>query len=298
VQRLGPLARPGLRTVEEAAGPTAVTARRLLSVVPSTPQHALRIEVLGRLRLVRDGVEVDEAHLRRVRVRQLLGYLVVHRQASRQQLTGQLWPDLGEADAARNLRVTLNYVQRVLEPARDERDAPFFLRAKGNQLELVDDPSLQVDLRAFERDLDEAARAEVQGAPSLALAAYLRAGDRYGGDLLAGTEADGWLELERDRVRRRCLRAVLRAGQLLLAAGQPERAEDVALRALSVDDSSEEAHRVMVAALLGQGDRAAAQRALDRLFDTLAELDLAASPASFDLAEQLRGRAGAHRAWP
>ncbi len=301
VQRLGPLARPRLRGVEESAGPLATTARRLLSVVPSSPQHDLRIEVLGPLRLVRDGAEVDDPHLRRLRVRQLLGYLVVHRQASRHQLTAQLWPDLEEADAARNLRVTLNYVQRVLEPSRDERDAPFFLRAKGNQLELVEDEALEVDLRAFERDLDEAARAEAQGTPSLALAAYLRAGERYGGDLLAGTEAEGWLELERDRVRRRCLRAVLRAGQLLLAAGQGDRAEDIALRALSVDDASEEAHRIMVAALIQQGDRAAAQRALDRLFDTLDELDLVASPAVFELAEQLRtgaGVTGTHPVWP
>ena len=291
VQRLGPLARPALRAIEDARGPMSTTARQLLSVVPSTPQHALRIDVLGPLTVFRDGVEVDDTNSRRTRVRQLLGYLVVHHQASRHQLTAELWPDLDEADAARNLRVTLNYLQRLLEPTRDERDAPFFLRAKASLLELVEDPSLEADLRVFERELDEADLAERQGAPSLALAAYLRAAERYHGDLLADQAADGWLERERVRLRRRYLRAVLRAGHLLLASGEAGRAEDLALRALAAESWSEEAYRILVAALIGQGQRAAAQHSLDQMFEMLADLGVPASADAFELARQLRNGA-------
>lgn len=289
VRRLGPTARPTLRQIDDEAGPLAPSARLLRAIVPSTPLQAVRVEVLGPLRLFRDGEEVDDANARRMRVQQLLGYLVVNGQASRHELTSTLWPDKAEAVAASNLRVTLNYVQHLLEPARDERDAPFFLRAKGSLLHLVVDPALQLDLREFEADLDHADRAEQQGAPSVALSAYLRAIECYAGDLLADLPAEGWLELERDRIRRRFLRAVLRAGQLTQASGDHDRAEDLALRALACEPWSEEAYRMLASAQLAADDRAAAQRTLDRMFAMLDEADLPASQAAFDLAGQLRG---------
>ncbi len=294
VRSLGPAARGALYRIEESGSPLSRTARRLLNVVPPAPRHALRLEVLGGLRLVRDGVEVDDANLRRARVRQLLGYLVLRGQASRQQLTAHLWPDLDESDAARNLRVTLNYVQRALEPNRDERDAPFFLRAKASRLELVEDPALEVDLRTFENDLDEALRAEAQGAPSLALAAYLRATDHYGGDLLAGTEADSWLELERDRLRRRYLRAVLRAGQSAAGLGRsPPAPRTSPCRALIVGRAlSEEAYPVLIAALVGQGERACRPaRPGPAVRHARPTLDVPAPRPRLELARQLRNGA-------
>lgn len=290
VQHLGPGARPALRALEDTGGPLAKEARLLLSLVPSTPRHSLEICVLGPLTVVRDGVEVDDTNSRRGRVRQLLGYLVDRRIATRHELTAALWPDLEESDGARNLRVTLNYLQKLLEPDRDERDAPFFLRARGTRLELADDPALRVDLHDFLDALDEAGRAEASGSPSLALAAYDRAIETHGGELLADQPAEGWLEHARDRMRRLHLRAVLRAGQLRLAAGEPGRADDLAGRALAIEPWSEEAYRIRVGALLARGDAAGAQRELDRVFDLLDELGVAASPATFELARVVQGR--------
>jgi DNA-binding SARP family transcriptional activator len=290
VLELGSQARPTLRRLEESGTRTiARTARSLLARVPPVPQHRLELCVLGPLMVFRDGHEVDNPDVHRERVRQLLGQLVMNRRVARSTAASALWPDFDATVAARNLRVTLNYLQRVLEPDRDERDAPFFLRTKGTTLELTDDPTLDVDAWAFERHLDEAARAEQQGAPSVALEAYLNATDRYRGELLVDLPQDEWLVQERDRLRRRFVLAALRAGHLLLATGDHDGAEQLAARSLIAEPWSEPAYQLLVSVALARGDRAAAYRALDRCFAMLEELGAAVAPETLELAEQLRG---------
>jgi LuxR family transcriptional regulator, maltose regulon positive regulatory protein len=289
VQTLGSAARPTLHILENTTPkPVAEMARRMLARIPALPRHTLGIGVLGPLIVLRDGDEVDDANLRRERVRQLLGLLAVHRRISRASAATTLWPDLDEAVAARNLRVTLNYLQRVLEPDRDERDAPFFLRAKGTMLELTEDPVLEVDMWAFERDLDEAERAIRQGAPSLALTAQLRAVKRYRGHLLSDLPPDEWSAQERDRLRRRYVATTLTAGNLLLARGDHDQPEDLATRALAAEPWSEKAYQLLTATLLARGDRAGARRALDQCFEMLDDLGVEASPQTLQLVQQLR----------
>jgi LuxR family transcriptional regulator, maltose regulon positive regulatory protein len=289
VQTLGSSARSTLRTLEATAHkPVAEMARRMLARIPALPRHTLRVWVLGPLLVLRDGDEVDDPNLRRERVRQLLGLLVVYRRTSRNVAAAALWPDLEEADAARNLRVTLNYLQRVLEPDRDERDAPFFLRAKGTMLELTNDAALEVDMWEFERDLQEAERAIRHGAPSVALTAQLRAVRRYRGDLLSDLPQDEWSSQERERLRRRYVATALSAGNLLLARGDHHQPEELATRALAAEPWSEEAYQLLAATLLARGDRAAARRALDHCFDMLAELGVEAEPRTLNLIQQVR----------
>jgi LuxR family transcriptional regulator, maltose regulon positive regulatory protein len=289
VQRLGPPARATLRALEDTAEkPAAEMARRMLARIPALPRHTLAIGVLGPLVVLRDGQEVNDANLRRERVRQLLGLLVVHRQTSRNAAAMALWPDLEEADAARNLRVTLNYLQRVLEPDRDERDAPFFLRVKGTMLELTSEAALEVDMWQFERDLQEAERAIRQGAPSVALSAQRRAVKRYRGDLLLDLPQDEWSSHERERLRRRYVTAALNAGNLLLARGDHDEPEDLATRALAAEPWSEEAYQLLAATLLARGDRSGARRALDHCLKMLGELGVEPSHETQALLQQLR----------
>ena len=289
VLALGPAARPTLRVVEgHPDAELARSARRLLALVPARPTDVLQVNVLGPLAVLRNGVEVDDPHLRRERVRQLLGFLTVHRSATRHAAATALWGELEDPVAARNLRVTLNYLQQVLEPDRDDRDPPFFLRARGSQLELATDAALGVDLWRFHRLLADAEQAERQGTPSLALQANLDAVALCRGDLLADLPADEWSTADRDRVRRQVAAAAVRAGQLLLARGDRERPEDLALRALTSEPWSEAAYQLLVAVHLARGDRTAAWRALDRCFDMLSDLGVAASAQTVALAEQVR----------
>jgi DNA-binding SARP family transcriptional activator len=287
---LGHPARATLRAQSRSAvAPIAAAARTLLREIPAEPGYRLQLRVLGPLELRRDGEVVAAPELRRERVRQLLGYLLVHGRATRGAITAALWPDLDESGASRNLRVTLAYLQNVLEPDRSELDPPYFLRSSGTALYLVGGDALEVDAREFDRHVEEALGLERQGAPSAALAAYLRATDLWCGDYLVDVPDDDSLQLERDRVRTRFVTSAVRAGHLLLARGDSAGARTLAERALRADGWSESAYQLLIAVHLATGDLVNAHRSLRRCHRMLRELGVPAHQRTVTLGRQLQG---------
>jgi LuxR family transcriptional regulator, maltose regulon positive regulatory protein len=206
----------------------------------------------------------------RERVRSLLCWLVARRRVTRSATEVALWPDFDGPTGGGNLRTTLGYLQRVLEPDRAAGDAPFHVRADGDALLLADE-AVTVDAWEFERLLDEAADAEAAGAPSVALSAYEAALALWGGEYLVDVY-DDWAGPERDRLRARFLAGSVRAGELQLAAGDVDRALRLATRAIEAEPWSEPAHRLAIAAHLARGDRASARRALERCHRAVHEL--------------------------
>ena len=280
--------RPALHALA-TAGPRrlARAARELLAAQPVVPAHQLELRVLGPLELRRDGVVVDHPDLRRERVRQLLQFLALAGPAPRATAAAALWPDLAPASAARNLRVTLTYLQRVLEPDRLDGDPPAFLSAGTGLLELRRSEALRVDLHEFEAELDAAEQAEAQAAPSLALQHLRRALPRYRGDLVVEATGVDWAELERDRLRVRYVAAAVRAGELLMATGDRQRPLELALRALRVDPFAEAAYGLLIAVRLDRGEPDAARQAHRRCLQMLAELGLPPTHRTEMLARRL-----------
>ncbi len=288
---LGNLARPTLhRQLTSDHQVVATTARKLLREMPAVPTYRLRLRTLGSLELSRDGEVLTAPELRRERVRQLLGFLVTHSRTSRSAVIAELWPDLEEAAGSRNLRVTLTYVQNLLEPERGELDPPYFVRSRGTMLELVVDPdTLEVDVLMFEEHLADAERLERQGALSAALSAYSQATELWNGDYLKDvTLADSdWLAFERQRLRAKFVNAANRAGNLYLARGDVARAEHLGERALSADPWSESAYQLLVAVHLDIGDRVGARRFLGLCHRMLQSLQVSPQPQTLTLARKL-----------
>ena len=187
------------------------------------------------------------------------------------------------------MRVTLSYLQRVLEPDRGEGEAAYFVRQSGTELRLVSDTALRVDLDEFDAHLDGAATAERDGTPSVALPAYVAATDLYRGDLFADLPEINWADLERDRCRARFVGAAVRAGELFAAANEPDRAESLARRALAIDEWSEPAYGVLASSALARGDRAGALRAIERGREMLRELGVEPSEPNLRIERLARG---------
>ena len=78
--------------------------------------------------------ETDHDDWRRERVRSLLGYLVVHPDATREAVMAALWPEATEEAARRSLRSTLNLLLGVLEEGRTGGDAAYFVRADSTRI--------------------------------------------------------------------------------------------------------------------------------------------------------------------
>ena len=232
---------------------------------------------------------VTDPDLRRERVRALLAFLVGHRTTTRAAIVATLWPDLDDRAAANNLRVTLTYLLRLLEPWRSARESAYFVRFEGQGVALVTGERLLIDLDQFDDHVARAARAEADGTPSLALGHHLAAVELYRGELHEGVPEADWQMLEREHFRSRFVAAATRAGQLLVGRGDPDQAEPVARRAVEVDPWAEEAYGVLVAVALARGDRAAARRALDRSLAALADLGVEPAAETQRLRRLVRG---------
>ncbi|HEX6423923.1 MAG TPA: BTAD domain-containing putative transcriptional regulator [Acidimicrobiales bacterium] len=271
----GAAARPALRALAGRPGAprsVATWARTLLDALPPDPSAPLALAVLGPTTLYRAARPVDHPHWRRERVRALLLVLVARGGGTREELAGALWPDLDTPGALRNLRVTLSYLLSVLEPERREGAPSFFVRAEGQTLRLSTQGWLEVDAWRFDELCDRAAEAERQGEPSAALDAYRSAVRLYRGPYLADAGYEEWALPHRDRLAARFVAAAVRAGELALAAGEPDEAVRLAARALETEPWSEDAHRLGVAAHLARGDRAAARRAMETCLRQLDDL--------------------------
>jgi DNA-binding SARP family transcriptional activator len=286
---LGPAGRAALRELTGGGG-GGRPARALLAAAPAPPPEPSYLAVLGPMVLRRgapDAEPVADPHLRRNRVRALLAFLVGHRRTTRAAIMATLWPDLAERAASNNLAVTFSHLLRLLEPWRDAGEPGYLLRVEGAAVHLVTGPHLEVDVDTFERHLADAAAAEADGVPSLALDHDLAAVALYRHDLHTELPDADWLTLEREHYRTRFVGAATRAAQLLLSRGDIDEAEDVAHRALTVDQWSEEAYAVLVGAALARRDRSSAHRLLTRCLAILADLDVQPSLSTRQLQRRL-----------
>jgi LuxR family transcriptional regulator, maltose regulon positive regulatory protein len=292
LEALGPAGRKVVRSVAAERSGQARPARSLLAAVPAPPPHTTDLGVLGPLELVRDGQPVTAGDLRRERVRALLAFLVEHRATDRGSIVAALWPDLDDRAAANNLRVTMTYLLRLLEPWRPARESAYFVRFDGQAVTLVTGDRLRIDADRFDDHLAAAAAAEADGSPSLALEHNLAAVELYRGELHAGVPDPGWLTVSRERARARFVAAAVRAAQLLAGRGDGARAEAVAGRAVEVNPWAEEAFAVLVSVALARGDRSAARLALDRALAALADLGVEPSEETRRLRRRVRGAGG------
>jgi LuxR family maltose regulon positive regulatory protein len=280
LDRLWPAARPQVsRLAAGAGGPGAPLPRlreaaaAVLARLAAPPAGRLELRLLGPVELRRDGVAVPAADWRRERVRSLLAYLALHGTVSRSHLADELWPALDAEAQSRNLRVTLTYLLRVLEPDRGARDASFFVRQHGGNLTLHPGDALTVDVWEFDRLTDAARAADRRGAPAEALDHARAAADLWRADPteLAG---EAWALPQVEQRRERFAAAATRAGELLLARGRTDEARALAERALAADPWREGAHRLVVAAHRAAGDDLAARKALTRYREAITDLGI------------------------
>jgi len=276
LEQVGEPARQAVRRVAGGRGSGADSARLVLAAVPVPPRTDVRIEVLGPSRLWRGAELVEDGTWRRRMVRLLLCHLIAGRDSARPAIAAALWPDLDEQRASQNLRVNLNHLHSLLEPARAAGDATWFVQARDGGLQLRVCDELRVDLWEFEALLDEADAADRAGVPSATLDASRRALALWRGEPLDDARFEDWAREARDRVRGRFVRAGVRAGELALAAGEPDEAEGRAHGVLAAEPWSEGAYRVLVEAHLARGDRGSALRAAERCREMLADLGVTA----------------------
>ncbi len=208
-------------------------------------------------------------------IQRLVAHLGLSRCPHRNAVAGALWPDVPEDHAHGSLRSALWRLRRV---------APGMVEVSGDSLCLAE--GVRVDVRELEtwaaRVLDRRVRGGDVAVP----------GEAPRGELLPGWHEE-WVSLERERLRQLRMHALeARAGELIVT-GRFGEAVEAAYAAVHEEPLRESAHRVVVRALLAEGDVAEARRAYESFRQVLADtLGVAPSPSMTGLLTALRPRVG------
>lgn len=274
LESLWPQAQPHVRRwADDPRSRHARPARTALARLPVPPADRLELRLLGPVELLRDGHPVDAPEWRRRRVRDLLSHLVLRRPDSREQVAADLWPELDTEAQDRNLRVTLTHLLRALEPDRRGRDASFLVQPHGDALLVHRGEWFDTDVWRFDDLALAAADADRRGEPSAALGPMLEAVALWRGEPTELATAEWALPgVESRRARLATLAA--RAGELVLAHGDADRARELGEIALGVDAWSDRAHQLVVRAHATVGRRRAARQAVSGYGTALREIGM------------------------
>lgn len=235
-----------------------VTAAGTATPVPGRTISTVAVRCFGVFRIVVDGHRVDLSGLR-PRARSLLHLVAVHagRDVHREALVEALWPSLDPSRGLRNLHVALSSVRGVL--AQHGARGLLARDAESYRLELP--AGADVDVRTVERAIEAVRSAARRGDVVAARDACDAALAAHAGPLLPAEGPAEWVVPLRRRFENAVLDAAQTTADLLLAAGDPRAASDIARRALRVDELRDSLWDVLVAALDASGQRREAAHA-------------------------------------
>jgi DNA-binding SARP family transcriptional activator len=211
------------------------------------------------------------------KVRELLLYLLLHEQGTKDAVGLALWPDASPARVRNTFHVTLHHLRRVLGHQR-------WIAFEGNAYRLDRAPAPGVVLDA---DVDAvlaasttlrtaARRHETPDAATLdALHAALR---RARGDLATGVAAEDWIVAHQDRVRAAWADGMDALARLYALAGRPADTLAVCLALVAREPLREGTHRMLMEAHAALGEPARALAHYEALSAMLAR-EVGARPA-------------------
>lgn len=238
----------------------------------------LELILFGSPRVLRAGQVVTGFVSRKAQA--LFFYLAITGQVhQRSRLAAMFWPDVEDARALKNLRDVLPNLHHLLDP---------YL--------LVTRQTLAFDTRQpFTLDVAEVNWLERAASDGLPLETQIELLDLYRGELLEGyyvddaAEFEGWLVLERERLRELVVRALQTAADACIREHTIPTGLALTGRLLALEPWREYAHRQRMALLVMADRREAAMVQYQQCCTILRqEFDATPSPRTVEMAERIR----------
>jgi len=230
---------------------------------------SLQICALGSVRVLRDGEEIPSGDWTYSKARELLFFLICSGPSTKEQIGLALWPDASDAQLRSVFHTTVHHLRRALGD-------PAWILFRNGTYQFNRARSFSYDVGEFERLLSRA-RGIASTDRAVAVQMLEQALAIYQGKYLADLTDSDWHLPRQEELEREQVNALLLLGDLLLAGGRSNDAEDVYRRALAVDEFLETAHRGLMQALAIQGERGKALRQYQAL-TTLLRDELSTEP--------------------
>ena len=227
----------------------------------------MRIDVLGTVAVSGASGSVSGALLGGRRAQIVLAALAVERTTiPSERLASMIWGEQPPPTWPAALRGVIRGLRTVLEPIGGGDQHVIVTEARGYRLA----PAVEVDVLAAEQAVARATELSRRGRHRAALDVVEPCARLVGADLLRGEDGE-WVRPYRasvDVIARRALDIIV---EVASDAGDPQAAVDAARRRVAADPLDESAHRNLIRAFDGNGDRGGAVRAFEECRSVLAE---------------------------
>lgn len=235
------------------------------------PGYSLRVSTFGEFSVWRGDDEIKDEEWTRDKARKLLMVLLVNRgkYVRYEQLIDLLWPDKTQEQGKQNLKVTVNTLQRILEPNRGGHQ-PFFVKRSTYGYGLISTDYVVLDVDTF-LGLIKSAQQFVNTNPDLAINIFEGALRIFKGEFLPEAAYEEWVIGERERLTKLFLESGEKLAQLYLQKKDFTSCLETCEQIISFDSCREEAYRLMISCHLQLKQKTLAVQAYHRCKDNLAK---------------------------
>jgi len=253
----------------------------LVKQEPITVQPLLRVYAFGESRVLRGDKLITSAEWGMAKSKELLFYLLCHKQRRKEQISNDLWPELSPAKLRSSFHVALYRLRRALaqqDCVRYEDDQYYFNR----------NSNYWFDVEEFEKAIHKAQAAwttdRIKAAQYYKEAVVLYRGD-FLDDFSSGHE---WCLFKKEELLQKYLLALQHLGEHHTSQGNYQEAIRVYQQILEKDNYQEKAHREIMRCQALLGERSAALKSYHRLAEFLEEeLGVDPAPETTELYEQI-----------
>jgi two-component SAPR family response regulator len=273
--------------LREADALVAIGSETSAQEDPAAIQPLLRVYALGENRVLRGDELVTSAEWGMAKSKELLFYLLCHKQRRKDQIGNDLWPELSPAKLRSSFHVALYRLRRALDQqdcVKYEDDQYFFNRRI----------NYWFDMEEFEQSIHQAASAWATDRAKAARA-YGDAVVLYSGDFLEDlVSSHEWCLFKREELLQQYLTALQRLGEYHAAQGDYREAIRFYAKVLEKDSYQEGVHREIMRCQAMMDERNAALKSYHRLAEFLEkEFGVDPAPQTTALYEQiLQGKIG------
>jgi ATP/maltotriose-dependent transcriptional regulator MalT/DNA-binding SARP family transcriptional activator len=254
------------------------TASSSCKALTITSSPSLRINMLGKFKVIKDGKEIPAASWRSRKARTLFQFLVHSRPrgyVNKEVLMELLWPEEDPKLTAKRFHVALASLRKTLEPEINRGDRSSFLSRLNDSYRVDLGNEGWVDIEELMKELR---RARAESDTEKAIAHLLKAESLYGGDFLEEEPYSEWGAQAREKYREGYLYALKGIFHHFGSRGSYMQGIEYAEKYLEVDKYAEDVYRSLMAYYWKTGDRFRMARTFKRCGENI-KRDLDCEPS-------------------
>ncbi|MHA6250491.1 BTAD domain-containing putative transcriptional regulator [Oceanobacillus sp. CAU 1775] len=238
--------------------------------IENHPGYTLKIQSLGQLRVWLGDEEREVQDWQRGKAKELFMLFITYQEQllRREEIFQFLWPNLDEETANKNFKVALNALHKAIEPDRKARQEAFFINREGSSYQLNADSGVELDSFYFEKLIQEG----IEKANDEQAQEILEKGLKlYQADYLAELQYTSWIETERKRLQQIFIRGAEKLAQIHVRLQQFNQCINWCERILELDNTWEEAYRLLMYCYYQNNNRPQAMKWYDQCCKVLEE---------------------------